>query len=273
MKALAGALTPLMPSGGSIVGLDFDASVAWPIYDWMGVAKAALESVSRYLARDLGPSGVHGELSLDTTGLLGEMDRYFVKSALVSHWTAEEYDAAVGNDALERDLHHRFMPAWSMVPDDDFLQTLSSRSVSAVRLTPTQHNFSLDTWCAGPMLDYLQQNAIVTLVARSDIAWSDIATLLENFPRLPLVLLETGYRSDRYLFPLLKKFPSLYFDSATYLAHRQLEYFVEKHGPDRILFGSRLPLFTPAAAMDQRLVGTLEMRWAELAMNELRHGL
>ena len=48
----------------------------------------------------LGPSGVHGELSLDTTGLLGEMDRYFVKSALVSHWTAEEYDAAVGNDAL-----------------------------------------------------------------------------------------------------------------------------------------------------------------------------
>ena len=41
--------------GGSLVGLDFDATVAWPSYDWMGVAKAALESVSRYLARDLGP--------------------------------------------------------------------------------------------------------------------------------------------------------------------------------------------------------------------------
>ena len=46
-----------MPRGGAIVGLDFDAAVAWPIYDWMGVAKAALESVSRYLARDLGPTG------------------------------------------------------------------------------------------------------------------------------------------------------------------------------------------------------------------------
>ena len=44
--------------GGSIVGLDFDATVAWPVYDWMGVAKAALESVNRYLARDLGPRGV-----------------------------------------------------------------------------------------------------------------------------------------------------------------------------------------------------------------------
>jgi enoyl ACP reductase len=62
-KALAEALTPLMGSeGGSLVGMDFDGSVAWPVYDWMGVAKAALESVSRYLARDLGPSGVRVNL-------------------------------------------------------------------------------------------------------------------------------------------------------------------------------------------------------------------
>jgi meromycolic acid enoyl-[acyl-carrier protein] reductase len=62
-KALAEALQPLMAErGGSLVGLDFDASVAWPIYDWMGVAKAALESVSRYLARDLGPAGVRVNL-------------------------------------------------------------------------------------------------------------------------------------------------------------------------------------------------------------------
>ena len=60
-KALAEALTPLMERG-SLVGLDFDASVAWPAYDWMGVAKAALESVSRYLARDLGPQGVRVNL-------------------------------------------------------------------------------------------------------------------------------------------------------------------------------------------------------------------
>lgn len=85
LKALAEALAPLLgaaegsggngagaaPSGngssagsarGSLVGLDFDASVAWPAYDWMGVAKAALESVSRYLARDLGPRGVRVNL-------------------------------------------------------------------------------------------------------------------------------------------------------------------------------------------------------------------
>ncbi len=69
LKALAGALAPLMPAGSGIVGLDFDASVAWPIYDWMGVAKAALESVSRYVARDLGPQGIR--VNLVSAGPLG----------------------------------------------------------------------------------------------------------------------------------------------------------------------------------------------------------
>jgi len=62
LKSLAVAALPLMPQGGSVVGLDFDAAVAWPKYDWMGVAKAALESTSRYLARDLGPRGVRVNL-------------------------------------------------------------------------------------------------------------------------------------------------------------------------------------------------------------------
>src|SRR5204862_4254503 len=61
-KALAAALQPLMLEGGGLVGLDFDAAVAWPSYDWMGVSKAALEAVSRYLARDLGPAGVRVNL-------------------------------------------------------------------------------------------------------------------------------------------------------------------------------------------------------------------
>jgi enoyl ACP reductase len=62
LKSLAMAAKPLMGPGGSVVGLDFDATVAWPKYDWMGVAKAALESCSRYLARDLGPSGIRVNL-------------------------------------------------------------------------------------------------------------------------------------------------------------------------------------------------------------------
>jgi meromycolic acid enoyl-[acyl-carrier-protein] reductase len=59
LRDLAAGMLPLMQErGGAIVSLDFDASVAWPIYDWMGVAKAGLESITRYLARDLGGKGI-----------------------------------------------------------------------------------------------------------------------------------------------------------------------------------------------------------------------
>ena len=64
LKALAAGFLPLFrqAGGGSVVGLDFDATKAWPSYDWMGVAKAALESAARYLARELGPDHVRVNL-------------------------------------------------------------------------------------------------------------------------------------------------------------------------------------------------------------------
>jgi enoyl-[acyl-carrier protein] reductase I len=67
LKALVQAFLPLLKkaggqSGASVVGLDFDATVAWPVYDWMGVAKAALESLTRYLAKELGPDGIRVNL-------------------------------------------------------------------------------------------------------------------------------------------------------------------------------------------------------------------
>ena len=62
LKALAVAALPRMSEGASVVGLTFDASFAWPVYDWMGVAKAAFESTNRYLSRDLGPKGVRCNL-------------------------------------------------------------------------------------------------------------------------------------------------------------------------------------------------------------------
>ncbi|MGI9645792.1 MAG: enoyl-ACP reductase FabI [Ilumatobacteraceae bacterium] len=62
LKALADAFLPLMGRGGSFVGLDFDNSQAWPAYNWMGVAKSALQSVSRYLAKEVGPLGIRSNL-------------------------------------------------------------------------------------------------------------------------------------------------------------------------------------------------------------------
>ena len=69
LKSLTMACAPLFGDRASVVGLDFDATVAWPQYDWMGVAKAAFESTARYMARDLGPRGVR--VNLVAAGPLG----------------------------------------------------------------------------------------------------------------------------------------------------------------------------------------------------------
>ncbi|MEU1281846.1 enoyl-ACP reductase FabI [Streptomyces sp. NPDC005805] len=71
LKSLTMACLPLMEEGGSVVGLTFDAQFAWPQYDWMGPAKAALEATSRYLARDLGKQGVR--CNLISAGPIGSM--------------------------------------------------------------------------------------------------------------------------------------------------------------------------------------------------------
>ncbi|MBW8483364.1 enoyl-ACP reductase FabI [Actinomadura parmotrematis] len=71
LKSLTMACLPLLSEGGSVVGLDFDATKAWPVYDWMGVAKAGLESTARYLAKYLGPRNIR--VNLVAAGPLGTM--------------------------------------------------------------------------------------------------------------------------------------------------------------------------------------------------------
>jgi hypothetical protein len=197
----------------------------------------------------LGPSGLHGELALGAAGLLEEMDRFGIRRALVSSFPAEEYNAEDGNDLLAAEAHDRFVPAWAALPE--LLPGLARRNPAAVRLAfgVKKHNFSPSPWCSGELYDYFEANSILTLILREDIEWDSLDRLLGGFPRLPVLLLETGYRAERYLFPLFKQHENLYVDTSTLLAHRQLESMVEKLGPERLLFGSRLPLYTPGAAL------------------------
>jgi enoyl-[acyl-carrier protein] reductase I len=108
LKALAEAFRPLLAAAGSdggvgasIVGLDFDATVAWPAYDWMGVSKAALESLSRYLARDLGPDKVR--VNLVAAGPVKTMAAKSIPgfSAFEDTWAAR---APLGWDLLDTDV-------------------------------------------------------------------------------------------------------------------------------------------------------------------------
>ncbi|MGH9452299.1 MAG: amidohydrolase family protein [Terriglobia bacterium] len=217
------------------------------------LAEAAAWNVFDANAR-VGHSGVHGALALEAPDFIAEMDRFGIKQALVSHFAAEEYDAEKGNRELSQDVQRypdRVVPAWAALPDSASITTLAKRNPAAVRLFPGlyQHNFSLARWCSGELYEYLQTHTILVLIERQTIEWNSLDSLLRNFPHLKVLLLETGYRADRYLFPLLHSFRNLYFDTSTYVAHRQLETFVETFGADRMVFGSRMPFYTPGASL------------------------
>jgi meromycolic acid enoyl-[acyl-carrier-protein] reductase len=107
--SLARAYRPMLSPGSGVVGLTFDASVAWPSYDWMGVAKAALESCSRYLARDLGRDGVRVNLVA-----AGPLDTLAAK-------------AIPGFDDLESTWHDRAPLGWN--PKD---ASATARAVTAL---------------------------------------------------------------------------------------------------------------------------------------------
>jgi enoyl ACP reductase len=102
LKALAVGAAPLMAGGGAVVGLTFDATIAWPKYDWMGVAKAAFESTARYLARDLGAQEIRVNLvaagPLKTTAAksipgFAEFEGLWAGRAPL-HWDVSDYEPA-----------------------------------------------------------------------------------------------------------------------------------------------------------------------------------
>ena len=106
-----------MEGGGSVVGLDFDASVAWPSYDWMGVSKAALEAVNRYLARELGPRGIRanlvsaGPIASPAAGGIPGFD------GLAAAWPAGR-PARLGRGRPDTGRARRLLPALGLVRGD-----------------------------------------------------------------------------------------------------------------------------------------------------------
>jgi enoyl-[acyl-carrier protein] reductase I len=100
LSALTGATLPLLGPGSSVVGLDFDAAMAWPGYGWMGVAKAGLESCARYLARELGPRGIR--VNLVAAGPLRTLAASGIAAA----------DAPDGRDSFELQWHKRAPLGW-----------------------------------------------------------------------------------------------------------------------------------------------------------------
>jgi hypothetical protein len=187
--------------------------------------------------------------------LLGEMDYAAINDALVYHSLAKEYSPMMGNRKLVDEIraYHRLHPCWVLMPDGtgempspkSLVDEMLENGVKAARLFPSDHLFSLSEWCSDKLLAELEKRGIVVIIEIDQIGWDGLHSLCCRYTELPVIIANLNYRVNRYLYPLLEKFKNLYVEISGYQMHRGLEAVCQRFGCERLIFGSRMPYFTP----------------------------
>jgi len=164
-----------------------------------------------------------------------------VRHALAQHASPEEANIALA-EALQG--HPRWTPCWVANPAQtpNGLETLGADQIRAVCLYPKLHGYPPAPWMVEPCLAPLAERGALALVEVDQSSPSDLYTLCQAFPRLRIVALNTGYRILGVLSRLMATCPNLHVELSTMAAHRGIETLVERHGAERLLFGTNTPL-------------------------------
>ncbi|HID06546.1 MAG TPA: hypothetical protein EYP10_05295, partial [Armatimonadetes bacterium] len=197
------------------------------------------------------------DLSLEE--ILAELEYAGIAAGLAYHAHAREYDPRIGNDRLSQIASHhpRILPCYVLLPPytgefpagDALLRYLADGGARAVRLFPKDHSYGLgESWC-GNLFSVLEEAGVPVLIDLDQTDWREIDQVLSAHPRLELVLLRTTYRIDRWIYPLLEKYPGLRLEIAFYPLHGGIEAIAERFGPERLVFGTGLPLWDAGAPL------------------------
>lgn len=184
--------------------------------------------------------------------LLAEMDRMGIERALVAHASGWESLPSLGNARIEEEArgHARLARAWIGLPDAggglppaaDWLGGLVASGARAVWLFPARMNWSLEDWCAGPLLSALEERRVPAFLPAGEAGWDQIHRVLDAHPRLALVLSGVSYRHNRMLFPLLDRHAGLRVSIAPrWDVHDGIEQVCARAGAGRLLFGTHWP--------------------------------
>ncbi|MFH1006220.1 MAG: amidohydrolase family protein [Candidatus Latescibacterota bacterium] len=205
--------------------------------------------------------------------LLEDRAYFGIVKTLVFHTLAKEYSPVVGNERLLEEIkeHESLHGCWVVLPahtqemqePEAFVQTMIRAGVHSVRMFPKLHAFSLSEWCCGSLWKALEARRIPVLIDKDQIEWREVWELCSTHRDLPLILTGVGYREDRSLYPLFEAFDNLYVEISWYGVHLGIEAICRRFGAERLLFGTRVPLFTPGTALTA-------VRYAQISSEEKR---
>ena len=186
---------------------------------------------------------------------LAEMDHCGIDQALVWHRDAWERDFDAGNRRLteiagQPRLHRSlaFVPTCcqDMPSAEQFVEKMRAGGVRAVRAFPNKHSFLLDAVSCGDLLELFVENSIPVLVPMADIGWNSVYSVMRDFPKLSLVITQTGpWGADRFFRPLMKKYSNFCVSTNRYEVGGHLKSLVDAVGYRQLLFGSGLPFQYP----------------------------
>ena len=183
------------------------------------------------------------------TELIAEMDFCGIDKALVYHAGQRFGSPVVCNSRLIDEIKRfsRLTPTWTILPHQTgeqqkpagFLKSMKENGIKALRAFPDEHHYRLDGCTFGGLLEALAEKRIPLFVKTSALVLGD---LMKEFPSLTVVAANQGPHSlERYLRPLVERYPNLYLETSGYIVEGLIEEFCERYGPERLLFGSGFP--------------------------------
>jgi predicted TIM-barrel fold metal-dependent hydrolase len=197
----------------------------------------------------------------DAAGLQREMEIAGIEEALVFHTAARDGHPPLGNSLLLEEIKGRtnLFPVWVLLPHhtgemphpDDLFPLIKENGVKAARLYPTRahHGFTLADWCAGALLDGLDAARLPLILDIEIVSWEDVYSLLQKYPRLPIITANCSYRHNRFLYPLWDRFDNIYVETSRFMGGGAIEDVVRRFGAGRLLFGTNMPQYTGTAAV------------------------
>lgn len=196
-----------------------------------------------------------------TDDLLKHLNKCFIREAMVYHKMAEEYHPGIGNKVLMDEIegYDNLYPVWVVMPNitkefiemDELINMMKKNKVKMVRIFPNKsaQNFSLSPWCSGTLFHILEKHRIPLMIGMDQVDYEQVYNLAKDYENLPIILTNTGYRADRHIYPLLQRFENIFVETSSYKVHFGLEAICKLFGPEKLIFGSGLPIYSGGSAV------------------------
>lgn len=217
--------------------------------------------------------------------LLEVMSHYEIKEALVYHALAKENYPLEGNPVLFKELKgekrlHKcvvLMPPYTPEMGDikKEIRSAIKNGAEAVRVCPNSHIYSYFTGLDDGFYAYLEELRIPLLLDfdtqfpfMDNTNWNFVTQLCADYKELPIILVHTGFRIDRYIYPMLKKYENLHLEMDGYWLYRAVESLCKETDRERILFGTFLPVYDPAITVYPLIMADVDFKTKKMVAGD-----